>query len=340
MRPLSGVQGSAAAVTRYKARVRILFVVLAVLLLIPGWSGEERLRFLGDDPRMTAGRVALDPADLTRRHVGALTFLGGIALKSHDRAFGGFSSMITDGRRFTLLSDGGSYVRFTLTPDWHVTDTRFAHLPAGPRTGWEKRDRDSESMATDGRHVWVGFESVNAIWRYDAALTRGERRIRPLPMRRWRANGGPETMIRLRDGRFIVIGEEPPKDRKIHQGLVFPGDPTRRSRQAYDFRFVPPPGDNVADGCELPDGRLLILTRHFRLPLIFASSLMIVDPRTIRPGATVTGNVIATLAAPLVHDNFEAVAATREGDSTIVWLASDDNQLFLERSLLLKFRLD
>jgi len=42
----------------------------------------------------------------------------------------------------------------------------------------------------------------------------------------------------------------------------------------------------------------------------------------------------------VVHDNFEAIAAVREGDSTILWIASDDNQLFLQRSLLLKFRLD
>ena len=43
---------------------------------------------------------------------------------------------------------------------------------------------------------------------------------------------------------------------------------------------------------------------------------------------------------PLIHDNFEGVAITREGRDTIVWLVSDDNQLFLQRSLLLKFKLD
>jgi hypothetical protein len=40
------------------------------------------------------------------------------------------------------------------------------------------------------------------------------------------------------------------------------------------------------------------------------------------------------------HDNFEALAITREGADTIVWIASDDNGEFWEQSLLLKFRLN
>nr|WP_221364171.1 esterase-like activity of phytase family protein [Sphingomonas jinjuensis] len=309
------------------------------MLLVPGWAGEERLRFLDATARMTAVRVSLDPADPARRRVGALTFLGGLALNSPDKAFGGFSALHTDGRRFTLLSDGGSIVRFTLTPDWRIVAPDFAHVPGGPRNGQQRSDRDSESLVTDGRHVWVGFESVNEIWRYDAGFTRTERYVQPSPMRRWRRNGGPETMIRLRDGRFIVISEDPPKNESLREGLVFPGDPVRGA-QPFAFRFVPPDGYNPSDGCELPDGRLLILLRNWQFPLRFASRLMIVDPATIRPGAIVTGRTIATLAAPLIHDNFEGVAAIREGGATVIWIVADDNQLILERSLLLKFRLD
>jgi hypothetical protein len=49
--------------------------------------------------------------------------------------------------------------------------------------------------------------------------------------------------------------------------------------------------------------------------------------------------LIATLKAPFIHDNFEAIAATRDGDVTIIWIASDDNRSVVQRSLLLKFRL-
>ena len=42
----------------------------------------------------------------------------------------------------------------------------------------------------------------------------------------------------------------------------------------------------------------------------------------------------------MLHDNFEALAAVREGKDTILWIASDDNLEAWEQSLLLKFRLD
>ena len=42
----------------------------------------------------------------------------------------------------------------------------------------------------------------------------------------------------------------------------------------------------------------------------------------------------------MIHDNFEALALGREGGHDVLWIASDDNQAFWQRSLLLKFRLD
>ena len=39
-------------------------------------------------------------------------------------------------------------------------------------------------------------------------------------------------------------------------------------------------------------------------------------------------------------DNMEALSVTREGDRTIVWIASDDNfNPLLQRTLLMKFAL-
>ena len=72
----------------------------------------------------------------------------------------------------------------------------------------------------------------------------------------------------------------------------------------------------------------------------FTARLVVIDRDAIRPGASVTGREIATLAAPLLHDNYEALAVTREAGATIVWIASDDNREWFEQSLLLKFRLE
>lgn len=95
-----------------------------------------------------------------------------------------------------------------------------------------------------------------------------------------------------------------------------------------------------ADATALPNGDLLVLDRAFRLPFRFSNRLSLVPASAIRAGSVARGELLATLDSPLIHDNFEGVATTIEHGATIVWLVSDDNQLPLQRTLLLKFRLD
>lgn len=335
--------------------MRILFVILAVLLIVPAWTGDKRLALLGNKPQMIATRVPLDAADPRRVKVGALTYLGGVQLRSIDPAFGGYSALAVvrqaDGHRFTMLSDGGNIVSFTMGDDWTPRGLRFDNLPAGPGVGWDKRDRDSESMATDpasGR-IWVGFEYHNAIWRYAPGFARAEAQRLPKAMAPWPDNGGPESMARLPDGRFVVIGEERHVPTRRWRGseaarlqsrdaLIFPGDPiaTRPAR----FSYLPEGRYDPADVTALPNGDLLILDRAFRLPYHFSNRLSVVRAASIRAGGVARGTLLATLDSPLIHDNFEGVATTRQDGATIVWLVSDDNQSLLQRTLLLKFRLD
>ncbi|RZM05829.1 MAG: esterase-like activity of phytase family protein, partial [Sphingomonas sp.] len=177
------------------------------------------------------------------------------------------------------------------------------------------------------------------IWRYDPGLLRGERMAAPAMMRRWRTAGGPESFARLADGRFVAISESPPRGKRLRDGIVWPGDPTAR-QASFRFGYRPAPGYDPSDLTQLPDGRLLVLERALGLPFRWYARLVLVDARAVRPGAVVTGRTIARLAPPLLTDNYEGVAATREGGATIVWLLSDDNELFLQRTLLLKFRLE
>jgi len=319
--------------------VRLLFVVVAVIAVVPGWTGETRLPLLGRDARVVATPVALDPADPGRRGVGRLVFLGGWHLTSPDRAFGGFSSIAVRGSRVTLLSDGGNLAGFTLGPDGAIVAPRFGRLAAGPGTGWEKRDRDAEAMAVgpDGTR-WVGFESLPSIFRY-APDGRFEAAARPAAMRRWSVNGGIESLARLPDGRFVAIAEQSRRgEGRARPGLIFKRDPIA-GRAPDGFRYLPPPGSSPSDAAALPDGGLLVVNRRFRLPYHFSAELTLVPAGAIRPGATVRGAPVATLDTPVVHDNYEGVAVTRDGGDTIVWLVSDDNESVLQRTLLLKFRL-
>jgi hypothetical protein len=193
--------------------------------------------------------------------------------------------------------------------------------------------------------AWVGFEEANQIWRYDAGLTRAQAHAAPGAMHDWPANNGPESMVRLRGGAFIVLAETWPADGpknhdRVRTGLWFAGDPTRWPIPAFRFRYQPPDGFDPSDITELPDGRLLVLNRDFNLMDLFRVKLTLFSPDQIRPDALVRGREIATLARPLLHDNFEGVATQREGKDTVIWIVSDDNRELWERTYLFKFRLD
>lgn len=321
--------------------MRVLLIILIVLMLVPGWTGAERMPLYEGVPHITATRVPLSSARPGLRRLGALTYLGGIELGSRDWAFGGFSSLAVRDGRFLLLSDGGLTLDFAMGADLRPHDYRVGELPDGPGTGWQKRDRDSESLVVDPAtgDLLVGFERDNSIWRYDRSLTRVVRHHAPAAMKDWPVNGGPEAMARLRDGRFVIFSEDADDPAGGLRALAFRGDPTDPRARPGRFRLLPPAGYLPTDAAVLPDGRLLILTRALSFPDFFTAKLLLVDPAAIRPGAAVRGREIATFAGDVLHDNFEGLAVTREGGDTIVWVLSDDNgpSLF-QRTLLLKFR--
>ncbi|MBR0552327.1 esterase-like activity of phytase family protein [Stakelama marina] len=323
--------------------MRILVSVLLVLLLVPGYSVEPLRPMIGDLRSIEARPVSLVEGDHTRRRLGALTYLGGVELRSATDGFGGFSAIDVQGDKFTLLSDLGYVIWFRLTRTGQVAEPGATELPAGPGAGWLKRDRDSESLARDPAtgSFLVGFENANALWRYDAGFKRALGHASPPAMRDWPDNLGAESVVHMPGGGHIVIsedGEWPGKHTRA--ALYFSGDPVKAPRKGFRFGYRVPRGFSPSDATLLPDGRIAVLDRAFSVAKGFRVKLAIIDPADIRPGATVSGKVVATFAAPVIHDNFEGVTATREGADTILWMVSDDNQSIFQRTLLLKFRLD
>jgi hypothetical protein len=288
--------------------------------------------------------VPLDPGDPGRRTLGRLRYLGGWVLRGRDPRFGGVSSMTIEDGRFTMLSDGGVVTRFRFAGAGPQADYAMSELPDGP-TGSGKASRDSESSTYDpaGGHVWAGFETTNEIWRYTSGFARADGHAKPPGMARWPFNEGAEAMVRLHDGRFLVFAETARRKDKSHVALLFPGDPVEQPAAGAEFGYAGPAGfsDSFAptDAAELPDGRVVILHRLFGLPRGFAAALTVIDPRQIRPGETVHGTLLAVLAPPLTVDNMEALAVERRGGRTILWIASDDNYLPVERTLLMAFEL-
>lgn len=318
--------------------VRWALSVAAILLIVPRYAGNERLPLIDDAPGVTLTRYA--PPGGWPARIDRLVPVAGYTLHSHDPAFGGFSAIGWRGGRAYLMSDGGNLASFVLS-DGAAVDARGHVLPDGPGVGWDRADRDSESVALDpsGDAAWVGYENQNEIWRYSHDFRRVDRRSAPPLMRKWVRNQGAEALVRLKDGRFVAFAERQPSRRERY-AVLFSGDPTDPKTRAASFRFIPPDRYDPSDAAVLPDGDLLILTRRFQYPFTFSAKLVRVAAAALKPGAKVGGEVIATLASPIVAENCEGIAVTEEGGATMVWIVTDNDAMPVRPSYLLKFRLD
>ena len=94
----------------------------------------------------------------------------------------------------------------------------------------------------------------------------------------------------------------------------------------------------VTGAATLADGSVLMGERSFTLPASIAARLVHVSADALRGKAEIIGREIATLRSPLNIDNMEGIAA-RQDDAghTFIYLLSDDNFSFLQRTLLLMF---
>lgn len=314
--------------------------ILILLLLATLAVGGVRTVYRNDSQNIALQPLNLDPAHPGQRRVGDLIFLAAWELGSGNEDFGGISALaaLPDGR-FVGVSDAGTLIGFGLTSDDRTDRPFIAPLPDSQGPDKSFKDRDSEGIAYDpgSGQFWVSYEARHAIRRFSRSFARMTG-VRKLSGRyQWPANKGFEALIRLPDGRFVAISEN--LEDGMHEGLLFSGDPVEAGTTVSGFDYRPPGGYRVTDGTMLPDGRLLVLNRKISFPKGFAAKLAIVDVSIIQPAASVSGDVIATLAAPLLVDNMEGISVTREGTDIIIWLISDNNFNIWQRTLLMKFRL-
>lgn len=315
--------------------MRRLILALLIFLAIGPVPGTEQRRWR----EIRTDSAAAHALDYPAERAGAMRFVRGWRLVSPHSRFGGFSAVAKTGRdRFLLVGDNGWWTRLTLGSDGRLSDVRIRLLPT-PGGGQNRKTlSDVEAMQIDPAtgKIWMALEGVNEIRRFDSTLTRIESRAR-LPRPRWPANRGPEAMVRLDDGRWLVFSEDA---RAPHgrQALIFDGDPavpgTRAQRFSYDSRGA----GLVSDAALLPDGGVLLLHRRLGIDPIFTSIVALADPADITPGGTLTARPIGRVPAAL-SDNFEGAAVSTEGGRTFLWLVSDNNFNRWQRSLLLQFEL-
>lgn len=325
---------------------RILIVLLLAILLLPAPHKNKPEPF-GPGPLLVSARaLPLNAADPAQRTLGPLHYLEGWQLSSAHHGFGGISSLLaeSDGQ-ILALSDSGTLMGFHVGPGKAQRHPFIAPLPIRP----QDRDRpwwawDSEAMALDPatQRYWVGFELQQMICRYSPGFARVEA-CRTWPdIEAWPETGSIESLARLPDGRFLVLAEMGMTPDGSHDTLLFAGDPAEASTAApMHLRYVPPRGYRPTDAVALDDRHVLVLNRRLTLQELFTATLAVIElPAKPRPGDRLKARELARLAPPLLADNFEGLAITRQDGRRVVWIASDDNHEFFQRTLLLKFALD
>jgi len=313
---------------------RLALVALVALGLAPGTWWRTHLptgRVQGVQIESVAFAKPADwPRGLSIEHLWQLS--------SADPFFGGYSALLPLGQgRMRAYSDRGDSLTFTLPRAGSPGGDRAAELvTVASDPSRARHSQDIESLARDpasGR-IWLGYEQINGIRRYDAG--EGPRDlgkfVLPPAMEDWGHNSGAEAMVRLADGRFIVFAESG------STGLLFAGDPVDgTASRAFAVKW--PKGYRPSDAALLPDGKVLVLMRAVtRSWPPFRSRLLIGDPGTINLHDPWRPAQFADLNGALPNENYEALAVEAEGESLILWLMSDDNQATFQRTLLAQLR--
>jgi hypothetical protein len=321
---------------------RPLRSLVLIAILIIGVGGVRTFR-RNSSQAIAMIPLPLDPGRPTFNRAGDLTFLKAWELKSDNSDFGGISALLAlkDGR-FLGLSDAGTLIGFGITNDDKADRPFIAPLPGttGAEITYEDKDSEGISYNPETGQFWVSYEAKHAIRRFSPSLARIDGKYTAPEMRNWGKNSGAEAIIRLPGGRFVVFSEGRDMPDGSYMALLFSGDPVEPGTTHFAFSYHPPKGYKATDGTMLPDGRLILLNRRISFPEGFSAKLVIIDPAVIKANKAITGKVIATLKSPYLVDNMEGITTTQENGRDIVWIISDNNFSFWQRTLLMKFALN
>ena len=294
--------------------------------------------------------ASFDPHDRSHVRFGALQYRSGLALTSPFPGFGGLSGLRLDskGERFISFSDKGNW--FTGRIVYQGSEmTGLADVEAAPMLGPDAKPIttrgwfDSESIALDGSHVYIGLERVNMVLRFDFSngFTRSVAQVVPMPpaVKKLPFNKGLEALVMVPHGQplagTLIALSERGLDANGNLIAFMVGGPTPgqfsvRRTESFD----------ISDATLLPSGDLLVLERKFSLVNGVGIRIRRIPLTSIAPGAVIDGPSIFNADLGDEIDNMEGIDSfvTPEGD-TVLTLVSDDNFSMIQRTLLLQFTL-
>jgi len=320
-------------------RIALILILFVLLTNAPHFGQQPPLQPL-------TLRVVAEPLPLpSRASYGPLRLEGLWRLKGSHPAFGGISALLVDGERggalhFTGLDDSGEHVAFTLRGNGEAHMAALPRLPEqADEKGWMQ---DTESMTRDSAsgRIWAGFESTQRICRYAPGFARIEGCASAEALKAWPIQGSIESLVRFGDGRFMAIAERAISPSGGFDVLLWASDPVDPATPPpVHLSYRAPTGYRPTDALWLGGDSLLVLNRRFTVFGWFTAKLVLVRLPRLEEGALLRGETIATFDRPGPIDNFEALALSREGNRAILWVASDDNHLSVQKTLLFRFAL-
>ena len=326
--------------------IRSLAIFAAILVAtVPGPSHNAAAN---NEIQVYGKLLPLNPDDSLQVDIGRLRYRGGVEITSDSILFGGLSGLDVinpKGENLIAISDNGRWISIELKYDdqgdlagvGKATMQKIEAPDGFPKKGsW----RDAEAIAPDGNGgYFVAFERQHRIWHYRTPKRDPFNAI-PIPLKApddvalQPNNGGIEAMARLCDRRLLAISEKARKSENGVKAWVFDGKQWKSLVYGTTGNFDP------TGAAVLPDCNLVVLERSFSPAEGVRGRVVIVPAKTIRPGATLRGEEVASFEAPLTIDNMEGIAARRgKGGSTLLYLVSDDNFSGFQRTILMMFEL-
>lgn len=296
-------------------------------------------RSAGPPKRRTVAGAILLALWMTQAQAVEVAYVGSYVWRGNDEDFGGFSGIEigADGTGFHALSDRGTLRWGTIARDDQgvirgLTTIGNARLKSSTgrelRGGWQG---DSEGLAVDDQgRIWVSFEGLHRIARYDDPDQPAHRVESPKAFQSIIKNGGFEALAIAPDGAVIAIVER-------SGGPEIPSPIWRWTESEGWTQPWSIPRDNnwMPTGADFgPDGRLYVLDRGFQGLLGFASRV-----RRFDWGADGPANEVELLrTTPAQYDNLEGISVWDDGIGLRLTMISDDNFLFLQRTELVEYR--
>ncbi|WP_313614740.1 esterase-like activity of phytase family protein [Rhizobium sp.] len=324
----------------------VVAATLAVGSLVPVPIGASTI-----DVPVSVRQLSGFEVGTSAKRFGKLEFIGGMVMSAPEKLFGAISSIRfrPNGEDFVAVLDTGHWLTARVMRDAAgalsgLADVRITPmLDMGGREPPRKMEMDAEGLALRDGKVIVSYEQRHRI---DIYPDPGFETSRPLgrlphliPNNELRHNGGMEALaVSPADsplaGALVVVAEKSIDADGNLLAAILEG-PLKGT-----FAVTHHPSFDVTDGAFLPNGDLLLLERRFNFAEGVGMRIRRIRGADTRPGVVVDGEILLEAGMAYQIDNMEGMDVVKGPDgSTRLIIVSDDNHSFLQRNLMLEFKL-